>query len=94
MNGLPSAFATNRNDIGASKASKTTFIAPVRSSVAPVRINRQMLCGPRMLDFPSRMQRCDTHCHIAVFCVFEPSDFQHSKEGFLIRKIADLFHKV
>ena len=27
-------------------ASSTTFMAPVRSSVAPVRVNRQILCGP------------------------------------------------
>ena len=33
---------------GASKASSARRIAPVRSKVAPVRIRRQRLCGPRI----------------------------------------------
>ena len=36
---------------GAFTASSATFIAPVRSNVAPVRIRRQILWGPRIYSF-------------------------------------------
>jgi len=43
LNGQPRTRARIRTPRGASSASSTTPMAPLRSSVAPVRISRQML---------------------------------------------------
>ena len=94
MNGLPSACATKRSGFGASNASSTTFMAPVRSSVAPVRISRITLCGPRMSELPAGMQGGNTHAEVPVFCIFETGSPDHVQERFLIRKIADRLHEI
>jgi hypothetical protein len=66
LNGQPSTRAATRTAEGASIASSTAPIAPVRSKVAPVRTSRQMLCGPFTSDLPARMQRRDPEAEVAI----------------------------
>ena len=48
LNGFPVMRMISLSTGGKSSLSKITCIAPVRSNVAPVRIRRHMLCGPRI----------------------------------------------
>jgi hypothetical protein len=72
--------ATIRRLRGARKASRTTPIAPVRSSVAPVRTSRQMLWGPLTSELPARMKCRDAHRQVAVFHLSEARIADHARE--------------
>src|SRR5680860_733728 len=95
LNGHARQRSVPRTSGGASSASITTAIAPVRSSVAPVRIRRIILCGPRIaLQLPARVEARDAHAQVAILGITKTSLLYHAQERLLIGKLPNGFDEV